>query len=70
MEDVQSYDLFMKNATDEKNQFFLLGVINTTYYYSNSYYSFELYDVKNNSEFHFMYRAVNIMGKGLNSSIL
>ena len=30
LEDVQSYDLFMKNATDEKNQFFLLGVINIT----------------------------------------
>jgi hypothetical protein len=30
MEDVESYEIFMKDATDEKIQFFLLGVINIT----------------------------------------
>ena len=70
MEDVIYYELFIKNVTSGSNYFSFFSRINTTYYSYYNYYSFIVNEIKINSEYHFMYRAVNNMGEGPNSTIL
>ena len=70
MEDVIYYELFIKNMTAGNNYFSLVDRVNTTYYYYNGYYSLNITNVRVNNEYHFMYRAVNYLGPGLNSSVL
>ncbi len=70
MEDVIQYQLFIKNVTAGMNEFSTIGVINITQTVYDEYYSFDVFDVKVFNEYHFMYRAINYIGAGYNSSVL
>lgn len=68
MEDLIWYDIFMKNVTNGDSDFFLYTTLNGTIQTDNDYYSVNI-SVKPNEEYHFMYRGVNFIGPGPNSTI-
>ncbi len=70
MEDVIHYELFIKNVTAGMSEFSSFGMINKTEFAYDEYYSFDVFDVKPFNEYHFMYRAINLIGTGYNSSVL